>query len=1093
MPRIKIKKNPKNIKKNEIINITESNSNNIINYSEPQIKKTKKIKIKKIKKIKKIEKNIKNEKNIKIKKNEKIKNEKIKNEKIKNEKIKNGKIKVKKNGKNGKIEPLFWMLQNKKEFPNWINITFLKYRITDDIPKSEKGVFHPFPYQKFARDYMQESSPYRGLLLYHGLGSGKCLHPETNVEYYEDELKRELTIEEIWKLYSDQETSEFDGEGYWCKPLKSIYTKSLDKATGKLVQGKVINIYSQQIDEDLIKIELMNGEVINITQKHKLLTADKGWTNDLKVGKYIAIPKCTDDMSHVILHDMKRREINFVKIVKIEKYHYSEYVYDLEIETHHNYVANNIICHNTCTAITIAENMKDRNKIVILPASLKANFIGKPGKEGLKFCGDVKYKSSNELIKDRYTFISSNASNSLQQLIKLGSLDNTVIIVDEVHNLISMMISTSKQGKEFYKRLMEARNIKLIFLSGTPIINVAFEAAIMLNVLRGYIEMAIFEIRGITHDGYGDGGNLKPLTEKLENIEYVDYVNHNIQGKLLEIHLRIKSWDKKFTETINKIKDVSEENGIRLYYNKVENYTLYPDDEEEFYKYFMDSRNLQDEKIKNRDLFLRRMMGLVSYYRGAKPEFYPRLNPIRYVRVPMSNYQFNIYEQIRAVEKAQERGKSKTRGFSKMGTSSQSSVKSTFRVFSREFSNFVFPKDIERPFPTINYLKSSSKKNKNVSDKDANEELNAQNETKYKKEISRRYQQKIVNALDSLWKGRSEYLSKKGLMIYSPKMLTVLELLKRGKGLQMIYSDFRNLEGIQIMSMVLSNNGYVSYNKDYKYKNTKNTKNNKPKFAIYSGAESHESRSELLNVFNSNDNKNGEIIKVLFISSAGVEGINLKNVREVYILDPYFHDTRTLQIIGRANRVMSHIELPEKDRDVTVYRFFSVFTKKQLADTNDQITTDEYLLNLSIRKKKITDDILNMMKQSAVDCTLNSVDNEEIKCLSYGRDAKGLAYLPKLSKDVVYSKLNKETKVVKKSISIGAISQDKKLYYVKGKKLYEITKDLKQKEIKTKPKLKLKVGFDLKSGDIFDLTSVQQGKTVLIGKISKKTGKVVRS
>src|SRR5690606_15406807 len=63
----------------------------------------------------------------------------------------------------------------------------------------------------------------------------------------------------------------------------------------------------------------------------------------------------------------------------------------------------------TCSAITIAENLKSiRNVLTLLPASLKDNFIT----SGLKFCGKNKNDAS---INRYYTFISSNASNTLQQ------------------------------------------------------------------------------------------------------------------------------------------------------------------------------------------------------------------------------------------------------------------------------------------------------------------------------------------------------------------------------------------------------------------------------------------------------------------------------------------------------------------------------------------------------------------------------------------------------------------------------------------------------------------------------------------------------
>ena len=79
---------------------------------------------------------------------------------------------VKNNGDH--IIPNQWISQYMKEFPEWINKTFLPYQVKEQITKkSKKDGWEYTSFQKFVRDYLSESSPYRGLLLYHGLGSGK--------------------------------------------------------------------------------------------------------------------------------------------------------------------------------------------------------------------------------------------------------------------------------------------------------------------------------------------------------------------------------------------------------------------------------------------------------------------------------------------------------------------------------------------------------------------------------------------------------------------------------------------------------------------------------------------------------------------------------------------------------------------------------------------------------------------------------------------------------------------------------------------------------------------------------------------------------
>jgi len=78
-----------------------------------------------------------------------------------------------------------YILPNRKAFADSIARIFLKYRKIDIDPldqedadvdlclKNSANSRELFPYQKIVREYLLTETPYRGLLLYHGLGSGK--------------------------------------------------------------------------------------------------------------------------------------------------------------------------------------------------------------------------------------------------------------------------------------------------------------------------------------------------------------------------------------------------------------------------------------------------------------------------------------------------------------------------------------------------------------------------------------------------------------------------------------------------------------------------------------------------------------------------------------------------------------------------------------------------------------------------------------------------------------------------------------------------------------------------------------------------------
>ena len=59
--------------------------------------------------------------------------------------------------------------------------------------------------------------------------------------------------------------------------------------------------------------------------------------------------------------------------------------------------------------------------------------------------------------------------------------------------------------------------------------------------------------------------------------------------------------------------------------------------------------------------------------------------------------------------------------------------------------------------------------------------------------------------------------------------------------------------------------------------------------------------------------------KILLTTKTGVEGIDLKNVRQVHVVEPYWNPVRIKQVKGRAVRVGSHLQLPPKDRTVDIF------------------------------------------------------------------------------------------------------------------------------------------------------------------------------
>jgi hypothetical protein len=303
------------------------------------------------------------------------------------------------------------------------------------------------------------------------------------------------------------------------------------------------------------------------------------------------------------------------------------------------------------------------------------------------------------------------------------------------------------------------------------------------------------------------------------------------------------------------------------------------------------------------------------------------------------------------------------------------------------------------------------------------------------------YKKMVKDALHYLKVHKSEILSPEGLETYSPKFLAMLENINddEHKGLHLVYSQFRSMEGIGIFGLTLEANGYVQFKirksgLDNWEINMSEEDKGKPCFAFYTGTEEAEEREILRNIYNgswdnipnniavqlraiSNNNNLGEIIKVLMITSAGSEGINLRNTRYVHIMEPYWHPVRTEQVIGRARRICSHQNLPKELQTVEVFIYIMIFTQEQLdseyaielklKDLSKQApflpqSSDEKLFEISTMKEQLTSQLLVGIKESSIDCAthIKSALKEGLTCLSFGQPSvNDFSYNPNYSQD----------------------------------------------------------------------------------------------
>ena len=298
---------------------------------------------------------------------------------------------------------------------------------------------------------------------------------------------------------------------------------------------------------------------------------------------------------------------------------------------------------------------------------------------------------------------------------------------------------------------------------------------------------------------------------------------------------------------------------------------------------------------------------------------------------------------------------------------------------------------------------------------------------------------------------------------HSTKFYNCLKNIKAQNGPTFVYSNFVSKAGVEDFAEILQKvEGYQLVQKDMCPVNIGK------RFAIFRTGQPDEN-TRILKIFNSYENRNGDIIKIILGSPAMKEGITLLRVRQIHILDPYWNRSRTEQIIGRGVRYCSHKDLPENERRVDVYHYYAVpernpsstpqTAKKEALD----LSVDQHIRKISDFKEKSIKVVNDLLKQVAIDCEHFKDQNElpNIQCIGSKSNIKfDLDKFKNKSnnkpKNSTRSIANKKTNV---SISIsnipsGTMTTGNKTVKKKPVKPWAPTKSGKTQVVKKKSKFK---------------------------------------
>ena len=683
--------------------------------------------------------------------------------------------------------------------------------------------FELAPHQKFIKNFLSMNTPYNGILLYHGLGTGK-------------------TCSAIGVAEETRKYLKFMG-----------YNERIIIVASPNVQE---NFYLQLFDER--KLEEKGGL----------------WTINNCAGQNIL------DEINMIQKNLSRDKV--IKIVK------------------------NII----------------NNYYLFLGYTQFANLIIKKSNISNQSLSTMDSKKKQLLIK-----------NKLQKFF-----NNRLIIIDEIHNIRQSKDNSNKLvSNELMKLVKNVNNLKLLFMSATPMFNDYKEIIFLINILNLNDRRSIVEVKDVfANDGSflvnsnGEQVGLQLFTRKING--YISYIKGD---NPLSFPFRILPKD--FSENnsiLNKKYPEFKINGNPLT-EAVTLFDIYVNDvsispyQEFVYNIILKTNisKFDEEKLNAMESF--------GYTLLQKPLeclniVFPNNKLENYFNEKMIYYNNNIVELLANINIEE--------------INTLVDIKSI--VGKSAINNIMTYQETQAPKSRYNYsFKSEFLRNM------------PSNFNMFNYDVIGNYSFKIKALIDSLMNSQGP------VIIYSQFIdsgLIPIALALEAKGFTRYGSNkslFANPPSEEL--------DVNSYKKKSEVLQVPGQRFRGAKYVIISGNNniSPDIVGDLKACTDSN-NVDGENVKVILLSAAGSEGLDFKYIRQIHVLEPWYNINRVEQIIGRAIRTCSHKDLPLNKRNVQIFMHGTL-----LSNANEAV--DLLIYRKAEEKAKIIGNVTRVLKEHSIDCYLN--------------------------------------------------------------------------------------------------------------------------
>ena len=781
------------------------------------------------------------------------------------------------------------------------------------------------PNQQFVRNFLSVETPYNSLLLYHGLGTGKTCSAISVAEEMRDYMKQMGITQQIIVIASP-----------------------------------------------------------NVQENFRLQLFDERELREIEPGVW-NIRACTGNKFIKEINPMNMKGLTRDKIIKqIRRLISSHYLF-----FGYNEFANYARTHASSIGISqddaVIQEVRRKTGVSAAAGAAAASF-----KKGRKSAADIAKAAEIDTL--------AIETLSVTKLRKLFA--NTLIIIDEVHNIRITDDNRDKRvAKILFQIVQKVNNVRLLLLSGTPMYNSYKEIIWLINLMNLNDRRATIDIA----DVFDERGNFRLDTDGRET------------GKELLI--------RKATGYVSFVRG---ENPYTFPYR------IYPREHSPAFSLLerihggggyprtqLNGRHI-DQPIEHIDVY----MTQVGDIQEAAYRFI--INDMKamyiYKKTAMVRRKKSAAAAAAEAETGKSKGKGKKAAARGVAAAAGGDIDETTVVEAADFPSFenmdtIGYAAVQKPLEALNIVYPHPSLIEYINDPNDEFDIAAcigkeglRHVMSYEEvgnppmRLNFEYRPEFIRAFklpngETTTKSSSRIFAPDNIGRYSAKIKNICDKIMISDGIILVYSQYID-GGVVPIALALEELGFTRYSAagaDSSLFRSKPTQSidaitmlsqrqhnflsqaqfpSQPfrpaRYSVITGDPtiSPDNLHEL-KALTSENNTNGEIVKVVIISVAGSEGLDFKNIRQVHILEPWYNMNLLEQIIGRAIRNCSHKRLPFSQRNVELYLYGSMLTNPDIE------AIDLYLYRLSEFKAVKIGAVSRVLRTSAVDCLLNVQHNTQ--------------------------------------------------------------------------------------------------------------------